>query len=231
MSILTIISIIIVFLFLVSVISSIFTNQKTLNAYSDGKTSSVIKYDTLPNYEEGSTNFSYSIWFNIQDWSYKFGSEKILFSRGFVGCPAVTLGAVENNLQVSILTMSNGNTAGSTPFKCGVDNVPLQQWTNLIICVNGRSLDIYINGKLVRTCVMPGVPAINPKENIYLNPRGGFSGSTSNFKFWTSALNPQQAWNVYRSGPGGNMFASFLSKYKIQMNFMKGSDTVASVTI
>ena len=81
MGILTIISIIIVFLFLVSVISSIFTNQKTINAYSDGKTASVIKYDTLPQYEEGSTNFSYSFWFNIQDWSYKFGSEKILFSR------------------------------------------------------------------------------------------------------------------------------------------------------
>ena len=231
MSILSIISIIIVFLFVVSVVSNIFTNQKTLSHFSDGKQETTFPYDTLPNFENGSTNFSYSIWVNIQDWSYKFGSEKIILSRGVVGFPMISLGAVENNLQVSMMTMSNGPNPEPTPFKCGVDNIPIQKWTNIIISVNGKSLDIYINGKLVRTCVMPGVPKINPKAPLFLTPRGGFSGSTARLKYWVEPLNPQQAWNVYRAGPGGNMFTDLFNKYRIQINFMKGSETAGTITI
>ena len=53
-------------------------------------------------------------------------------------------------------------------------NVPLQKWVNLIISLYGRTLDVYIDGKLVRTCVLPGVAQVNPDADILVTPMGGF---------------------------------------------------------
>jgi hypothetical protein len=57
------------------------------------------------------------------------------------------------------------------------DNVPVQKWVNLIISVYGRSLDVYIDGKLAKTCLLPGVANVNNKSDIYVNPTA-FDNST-----------------------------------------------------
>ena len=148
--------------------------------------------------------------------------------------PMMYLDGKENNVTVSLLTYPTGSstdTSTYSSFTCGVKNVPLQRWTNLIASVNGRSLDIYMNGKLVRTCVLPGVPFVDNKSSVYLTPLGGFSGYTAKFSYWADAISPQQAWNIYKSGPGGNILGNLLNQYKVQINFMKGNDTEASITI
>ena len=149
--------------------------------------------------------------------------------------PMMYFDGPENNITVSLLTYpdSSSQSVSTTysTFTCGVKNVPLQNWTNLIASVNGRSLDIYMNGKLVRTCVLPGVPFVDGKSSVYLTPLGGFSGYTSKFSYWADAISPQQAWNIYKSGPGGNILGNLLNQYKIQVNFMKGNETEASITI
>ena len=62
--------------------------------------------------------------------------------------PKVSLGEYENNL-----SSVNVNSAGGTKVHdCVVSNIPLQKWLNVIISVYGRSLDMYLDGKLVRTC-------------------------------------------------------------------------------
>ena len=67
--------------------------------------------------------------------------------------------------------------------------------------LNGRSLDIYLDGKLVRTCVLEGVPRVDPKANIQLTPQGqGFDGFVSKFQFVSDSVNPQQAYNIYKKG-------------------------------
>ena len=84
-------------------------------------------------------------------------------------------------------------SANSVTHQCVVKNFPLQKWVNLIVSVYGRTLDIYIDGKLVRTCILPGVAKVNAKANIVVTPNGGFNGWTSNFKYWAHASNPQEA--------------------------------------
>jgi len=41
---------------------------------------------------------------------------------------------------------------------CVVDNISIQKWVNIIVSLYNLTLDIYIDGKLVRTCILPGVP-------------------------------------------------------------------------
>ncbi len=167
-------------------------------------------------------NFTYSIWVYIDDWSYNYGSEKVIFTKG--DSPKVSLGANENDLSVSMKLDSGDNT-----FMCGLPNVPLQRWTNIIITLNGRSMDLYLNGKLTRTCLLKDVPKIDTTSNLLLTPNGGFSGYTTNFKYWADTINPQQAWNIYKSGPGGNIFSNFLGNYKIQLNLLNGNDIVSTL--
>lgn len=199
----------------------VFKSQITLSSKQPANTLTTISASSIPS---GITyNFTYSIWIYIDDWSYNYGSEKVIFTKG--DSPKVSLGANENDLSVSMKL-----DGGSHTFICGLPDVPLQRWTNIIITLNGRSMDLYLNGKLTRTCLLKAVPKIDTTSNLLLTPDGGFSGYTTNFKYWSDTVNPQQAWNIYKSGPGGNIFSNFLGNYKIEMNILNGNDITGTLS-
>lgn len=217
----TVIAVIVV----IHVLNWLLSTSKTLSNLTDGKTAVVIPSSTLPS--SGSVNYSYSIWVYIDKWSYRYGQEKIIFLRGTMGSvftPALTLMPNDNT---AVITM----TTASDPFECIIPNIPIQKWTNIIVSLNNKSLDAYINGKLVKTCVLPDLPVVNSESSVYLTPDGGFSGYTTRFQYWNSPISPQEAWNVYKRGPGGNIFSNLINQYKIQFNFLKGSDVQASLTL
>ena len=221
----TIIGIVVLFIILIQVLSWLFSTAKTLSKLTNAKTAVVIPPASLSN--GGSANYAYSIWIYVDDWSYRYGEEKIIFLRGMIGsifAPALSLMPNDNT---AVITM----TTSSDPFECIVPNIPIQKWTNIIVTLNNKSLDAYVNGKLVKTCVLPDLPVVNSEAAIYLTPDGGFSGYTTRFQYWSTPISPQQAWNVYKKGPGGNIFSSLLNQYKIQFNFLKGDDVQASLTL
>jgi hypothetical protein len=111
--------------------------------------------------------------------------------------------------------------AQSSVNTCLIENVPIQKWVNIVVSLYGITQDIYLDGKLVRTCVMPGVPQIDNTIGINVSNRGGFSGWTTNFKYWSTASNPQQVYNIYKSGFGGSILGNALSKYRVQVNMLK----------
>jgi len=217
---------IIFFIFMIYVLSWLFNGPSSLSNFADAKTELVVDSTSLP--AGASVNYAYSIWFYIDDWSYRYGSEKIIFCRGNGAklMPGVVLGAIDNDINISV-AMQNTDEL----FGCKIQNVPIQKWTNLIVTLNNRSLDSYINGKLIKTCVLPSPAFVDDTADIYLTPLSGFSGYTSRFNYWNDTVNPQQAWNIYKSGPGGNMFSNFLNQYKLQLNFLKGNSVEATITI
>ena len=92
-------------------------------------------------------------------------------------------------------------------------------------------MDIYIDGKLVRTCLLPGIANVNNNADVYITPAGGFSGWTSKFQYYPNALNPQEVYNIYVKGYGGNMFTNFLNSYQVQIALMQNGTTQGSITI
>jgi len=142
-------------------------------------------------------------------------------------CPSVVLGPVENNLVISLAVYPGQDTApddGSDYIvhTCGISNVSIQKWVNLLISVYDRTLDIYIDGKLVRTCLLPGVAKTDPNSPVFITPNGGFSGWTSKFQHWPVATNPQKAWDIYKLGYGGSPL-SFLGDYSVQVSLLQGN--------
>jgi hypothetical protein len=215
---------VIAFILILYFLSWLFGSGSNLNSYSDATVETIIPSSAMGN--STSANYSFSIWLYISDWSGSYGKPKVVFSRDMLK-PLVTLGALENTLTTTV-KLTNGATA-----QCQIQNIPIQKWTNVILTVNDKALDTYMNGKLVKTCVLPALP-VSPstdKNSVHLTPKGGFSGFTARFKYWAAPINPQEAWNVYKNGPGGNILTNFLGLYKLQLNFIKGSETKASITI
>jgi hypothetical protein len=121
--------------------------------------------------------------------------------------------------------------ANSSVNTCLIENIPIQKWFNIIVSLYGLTLDVYLDGKLVRTCVMPGVPQVNNGSPIHVTSNGGFSGWTTTFKFWPDATNPQQAYNIYKSGFGGSILGNALNKYRLQVSLLKDNKQTGSFQI
>lgn len=185
------------------------------------------------------SNFTYSIWMFIDDWNYKYGEPKIIFGRMATGsgadepCPTVVLGNIQNNISISLAVYPEETTTPPVTYivhHCDIENIPIQKWVNLLISAYGRTLDTYIDGKLVKTCVLPGVPKIDATAPVYVTPMGGFSGWTSKFQYWPVSTDPQQAWNIYTQGYGGNSLGNILGNYSVKMSVNKGDTEQSSIS-
>jgi len=225
----------------------------TLQGLQSGQTTSTIKSTDLATNGSGSSasNFAYSIWFYINDWNYRYGEPKVLFGRmgavsdasggsvpgiggGIDPCPTVVLGATQNNVMVALGCYPGADQQPSHPngrtvvHTCGIGNVPIQRWVNLVVSVYGRTMDLYIDGKLVRTCLLPGVANVNKNSPVVVTPRGGFAGWTSNFQYYPNSLNPQEVWNIYIRGYRGSTFSN---PYQVQVSLIENGTTQSSITI
>lgn len=299
------------------VMNYFFVKSTTLTRLRSAKETQLIKASTIPN-NYNTNNYSYSIWFYVDDWNYRFGEPKVLLSRmsedkisklvkhkpkpkpkcpaefpypvekgeyvkaglcynkedyakkgsGPAGSwcafkpefggiqeqinigdgikciedvvsqpitstytttiedvpgPSIVFGAMENDITISVTCYPSTGASNKNPIihKCTVKNFPLQSWVNLAISLYGRTLDIYIDGKLVRTCVLPGIAKVDPSTDVLITPMGGFGGYTTNIQYWDTAINPEQAYNIYRQGFGGNILGELFDKYRVKVSFLE----------
>ena len=234
--------IIVVLLFIV--IGYISRDVNTLTGLTEATTLQKIDATNLDSSNPNSSNFTYSIWFYIDDWSYKYGKPKVIFGRMTPGsdsnanepCPSVILGATQNNMVVSLAvypTYDNipDNSVKFVVNKFSVANISIQKWVNLLVSVYGRTMDIYIDGKLVRTCVLDGVAKIDTTAPLYITPYGGFSGWTSKFQYWSNETDPQKAWDIYRQGYGGSLLGNLFGKYTVKVSLLENNAEDSSITI
>ena len=89
----------------------------------------------------------------------------------------------------------------SSPI-CDLPEINLQRWVNIVVAVNGKTVDSYLDGKLVRSCVLPNnfkVDAGGYSANIL--SYGGFGGQIANTSMFDAALNPEAIYKNYMAGP------------------------------
>jgi hypothetical protein len=215
-------------------------NSVTIKTNVDGKLASIIPASTIPS-TAVSGNYTYSLWFYVNDWNYRFGEQKTILSRlnnDKNPSPTISFDTMENNILIALSTYnsgsSNGSPTASTKSQTNtyiVRNFQLQKWVNLIVSVYGRSLDVYLDGKLVRTFVLPGTANVSANSNVTITPNGGFDGQTSNFQYWPNASNPQQAYNIYKAGFGGSILGNLFNKYRLKISFLDNNIESSSFEI
>jgi len=85
---------------------------------------------------------------------------------------------------------------------CNMTTIDLQKWVLVNIVSSQKTLDVYIDGKLGRSCILPSTITINKNYKMNMFNYNGFGGFVSNFNLSDYALNPEQIWRMYMAGPG-----------------------------
>lgn len=192
-----------------------------------------------------SADFTYSVWIFVKDWSYKLGEKKSIIKRVGTGgtevCPEIRLSESKNNLEIVMQVYSNtGGSSGEASQLseiCQVSNIPLQKWTHVLVSTNNRALDTYIDGKLVKTCLLEGPPKINGQAPITVcgaetgSDKNGFEGYVAKVKYYSRTLNPREVYEIYKEGFSNSFFGSLFNRYRLRFSYLKDNQEVGAIEI
>jgi hypothetical protein len=81
-----------------------------------------------------------------------------------------------------------------------ISGIPYNKWVNVIIRVQNRILDVYINGVLTQHKDLGYVPKQNFGD-VYVCQNGGFSGKLSDLRYYAKALNVFDINGIVGWGP------------------------------
>jgi hypothetical protein len=156
-------------------------------------------------------NQAFSTWIYVKDFNYKFGQYKNILWKGNPGTgggnvhsPSLWLYPLTNSLKV---VTSTQDTSGVE--SCDIPNIPLMTWVHICYVLNNRTVDIYINGKLERSCALRNIPVLTA-DPVYITNAGGFYGKMGKTQYFTKTLLPTDVMNLYQQGPLGS------TQYQVQ---------------
>ena len=151
---------------------------------------------------------------------------------------SVELDNFENNLNIYVLCSHSDRCSNEDLImsKYKISNIPIQKWNNLTLSIDAKLLDVYLDGKLLNSFVLPNI--INyPKttdQNIYLGYIEGTSqwnGFITRVRFEPNSITPKDALDIYNAGINSNHTNSLLSKYSLKVSFLEYNKEKGSVTI
>ena len=173
-------------------------------------------------------DFTLSFWMYVDDWNYRAGKYKFVFAlRSAQGARSSLVGVMmpqTNAMKLRAHTMRGDEEGpditdketlktlmgGSGSFgvsesysaPCDIKEVPLQRWVCVTIVSSGRVLDVYMNGKLSRSCVLNNVLEVpRGPMTLSLGEHGGFGGRYSSVQMWNQQLTPDVIYGIYQMGP------------------------------
>jgi hypothetical protein len=99
-------------------------------------------------------------------------------------------------------------------------NFPLQKWVCVMVSVDNKIVDLYIDGKLVRSQQLPKQPT--KTTDAYMIKFGtDVKGYLAKLERYAEPMDPGTAWSKYMEGNGGNYFSRLLSSYGARFTLTK----------
>lgn len=141
--------------------------------------------------------FGYSFWLYVDNiggngnWEGNFNREKVIINRD--DSPSIYYRPIDNSLIINIKTGENNlevfliNKAFNS-----------QKWNNICVFLNNRNLDIYINGKMVRSYILKEVPRLS-NNDIYIFDNGNIYAELSYLRYFSDLLNPLEVNRIYNN--------------------------------
>jgi len=191
-----------------------------------------------------SNDYTYSFWIYINDYNEFYGQKKMILERSnevtivppkTIYYPRIYLGENQNDIHIEITYKEN--TGIYKEHEIVINSIPLQKWNHIIMTKSGNTIDIYIDGKLVKTSIMPKV-AEQPGAEVPIKISGenepagnggkGFSGYLSKVNYYSTPMNTREAYQLYKEGYGGGFFGSFFNRFKLKFAFMQDNQEKSS---
>jgi len=176
--------------------------------------------------------YTFSFWMYVNGWDYRSGLPKSVLQITDSDLPnAYLLNAIlypnEAKMMIRIhtanptgkdytnISQSDALISGGSGFStgssmsspvCDIQDIDLQRWINIVVAVNGRIADVYYDGKLNRSCVLPDLPEAGSPgsvQAVQIGNKGGFVGQLTGIQFFAYALTPDRIYAIYQHGPTG----------------------------
>ena len=162
--------------------------------------------------------FTWSVWFFIDDLQYMQGQYKTIFYKGNNNIGTNGLNFPNNAPGLYIAPYTNSlvvimNTYDVINEEIMIPDIPMNKWVNVIIRCQNTTLDIYINGIITRSIHLLGVPKQNYGD-VYVAMNGGFSGNISNLWYYNYALGTAAIQNIVANGPNTKLISSNITVTK-----------------
>ena len=186
-----------------------------------------IPIDKIP--DPSSRKYSYEMWmyvFNFQ------GTSQYIISRGSVADATkknvgIRLDGSSPKLMLDYTATATGTPSAQKSVSI-TDNFPLQTWAHLIVSVDDKYIDVYINGKLIKSIQDANIDTPSPTAIIEYGITNCYLAKLSRTSM---ATDPQTAWNNYTAGNGENPMAKYLSSFGLSMTLQKNSQDYSKVTL
>lgn len=187
----------------------------------DGKHSKVVQQGPAVNpgqtlyrseNQEGGLEFTYTLFFFIDDTAYQSGKYRQLLVKGdtsfgmpapggegtvpgmsMVNGPGIYLHPHRNDLVVCMATER------ALVHRLTVPNIPLSKWVHCAVTVRDQRLSVWINGELADSTTLNG-PAKQNWGNLTLCGEGGFDGTLADVYYFARALTDAEVRRLAHSG-------------------------------
>jgi hypothetical protein len=162
-----------------------------------------------------STRYAHSIWVYVK----KHSGE----------CPFITFSDATGTagtklyLAANTPTLKYASSAATSAELIITDNFPIQKWVCLTISIDNQIVDVYMDGKLVKSAKYThGTPS------TWTLSSGSFEGYITKFKRWAEPLNPQKVYDIYMEGNGRS---GILPAYGVDLSLFKDNIEQSKFTL
>jgi len=121
-----------------------------------------------------------------------------------INAPGLYLAPYDNTLVVVM------NTYDNMFENIEIPDIPLNKWFNVIIQLQGSTLNVFINGIITESVQLVGVAKQN-YGNVNVAMNGGFGGFESNLTYYNYAIGTKEIYDLVRKGPNTTMADSSMA--------------------
>jgi hypothetical protein len=135
-----------------------------------------------------------------------------------------------SSIMKGYISQTNTPSSFHKDDRCDIINgVEYQRWVLITVVASGRTLDVYLDGKLARSCVYKGMNNLGVtsgnavvtigKQPTPAIPTPQMTGYFSTTNYYNYALTPDLIWGIYQGGPSTSQSNFFTDLFSTNINF------------
>ena len=153
-------------------------------------------------------------------------------TSGISGCS----GPSEYTSMLGYATSGGGYQDGVMP-QADIEDINLQRWVCITVVLMGKTVDVYVDGKLSRSSILPGffksdgetVTDTSAPQKITLGDKNSFSGYIGITRAANMAYTPDRVYANYQRGPFSAWSLSSLDPSQYSLTLKRNSSTIFSI--
>lgn len=115
-----------------------------------------------------------------------------------------------NQIPMTTVSSSTNFINGSPTYsdtdgmpQCDIESVDIQRWVNITVVMMGKTVDVYMDGKLSRSSILPGLFYADSTSvpTLTLGSSNGFGGLIGMTRAANIAYTPDRVYANYQEGP------------------------------